>query len=768
MPYLQVALDNGGAGSILNVWNGVGTGPSYNGTPGVAAGVSSGWKTCSNTNCHYALSPSWSGKKQVGGLAFPATTYIVHIDSGTPLGWVSTNMTSGTGKIGQGDNTLLVLSGEATAATDYGAANTTPRTAFNAIWNTALGAGSNTTITGVTFNIYLQKANAADRVRLLLQSFNPSGGAATTIYDTGLVDPGGPVGSTAPFTHASPALAAAVPDGRKLGVTVNFQQGSVSSMRVYAATGTAGQNARVTISGSSATGAAPAPPRTTGDEAAIACNSCHQFGPDDATAGYKDGNQYYYDLPGSHAKHGYSLIAGNDPSADNALDSCTLCHPSEAAAYGSDHLDGLVDVRLGTIGTRIGSRAYADDGTYDEATRSCANVYCHAGRPTPQAAGKSWGYGASVCGQCHAVTPPYGKHGVHNAGNVSTTPSNGTTASAYDFSCYYCHPSGAAHVNYPVSAAQAADVSFAGTLGTQTLGGTYAAGGAAAGWDNVTGQGLSWSNGSCATYCHSNGRGGAALVTPTWNHSGFPSASCAGCHDTGGSATTLSARHGKHTDNTAGTGYGFTCDECHALTVANDSRTLPERGDGPGKPRRRQPDGAVRHDAARDDDVDRRQLHAGHGRMRGDVLPQRRDEYQERGDDPGERDPLGQHDQPAAVQLLPRGRGSAFRLAELRHVGHPAEQPPGARVVRLPDVPRPDDDDREHDHGRGQPRERLVPGERCGLRLHLRQRERLHLRVHLGVPRNGHTPMGDGDLGLLLRVPPGDGGDEQAARRGRQ
>gem|GEM_PF-2448643 len=318
-----------------------------------------------------------------------------------------------------------------------------------------------------------------------------------------------------------------------------------------------------------------APPRQTGDNTAIACNTCHQFAPDDATPGYKDNNQYYYAQPGSHAKHGVSLIGGTDPTAANASDTCTVCHLAGTASFGYDHADGAVDLRSGSIGTRAAGPAFSDDGTYDNASRTCSNVYCHAGRPTPQAAGKSWGFGSSACGACHAVTPPYGKHAVHNSGNTSTTPTNGSTAANYDFSCYYCHPSGSAHVNYPVTAGvQAAEVAFSGTLGGQTLSGTYTAGGAAAGWDNVTNQGLPWTNGSCASvYCHSNGQGGAPLVTPTWNHVGFPTATCTGCHDTGGSASLLSTRHRKHTDNTAGTGYNFTCDECHALTVANDSRT---------------------------------------------------------------------------------------------------------------------------------------------------------------------------------------------------
>jgi predicted CxxxxCH...CXXCH cytochrome family protein len=511
-------------------------------------------------------------------VAFPATTYIVNINNTTALGWVTTNMTTGTAKYGKNDNTTLVKSGQVTTSTYYGTTTAvTDNIAFTAVWNTAVPAGNNLTITGVTFRVNGRKGATADRIRLMLLYFNPSGGAETVIYDTGMINPSTwPTATpTTGFTHDNQSITpVAVPDGMKLGFRLRYNQTSATAMRLYVAS-TSGQtgNDNVTLYGTNSTGVAPAPPRTTGDTTAIACNTCHQFAPDDATAGYKDSNQYYYALPGSHAAHGVALVGGTNPANSAALDTCTVCHPAAADTYGSDHMSGTVNTRTGSIGTRTAGPAYADDGTFDNVTRTCSNVYCHAGRPTPQATGKSWGYGTAACGTCHAVTPPYGKHALHNNGNVATTPTETSTAGNYDFSCYYCHPSGTAHVNYPVSSFQAAQVAFSGTLGDNTLSGTYTPGVTTAGWDNVTSQGLSWTNGSCATYCHTNGRGGSALVTPTWNHAGFPTATCLGCHDTRGALTTLSTRHRKHTDNTAVTGYNYSCDECHAATVANDSWT---------------------------------------------------------------------------------------------------------------------------------------------------------------------------------------------------
>ena len=60
--YVDIALDNAivgfGAGKPQ---------PSYSGTKGLAANATNGWKTCNNTTCHYAESPSWAGKKQISG-----------------------------------------------------------------------------------------------------------------------------------------------------------------------------------------------------------------------------------------------------------------------------------------------------------------------------------------------------------------------------------------------------------------------------------------------------------------------------------------------------------------------------------------------------------------------------------------------------------------------------------------------------------------------------------------------------------------------------
>ena len=73
---------------------------------------------------------------------------------------------------------------------------------------------------------------------------------------------------------------------------------------------------------------------------------------------------------------------------------------------------------------------------------------------------------------------------------------------------------------------------------------------------------------TCTNYCHSNASPlNGTASTPAFTWTSGANLLCASCHATstfGG--TGLSAKHGKHL-----TGYAYTCDECHATTVADGS-----------------------------------------------------------------------------------------------------------------------------------------------------------------------------------------------------
>ncbi|HET9551441.1 MAG TPA: CxxxxCH/CxxCH domain-containing protein, partial [Anaeromyxobacteraceae bacterium] len=78
---------------------------------------------------------------------------------------------------------------------------------------------------------------------------------------------------------------------------------------------------------------------------------------------------------------------------------------------------------------------------------------------------------------------------------------------------------------------------------------------------------------SCTNYCHSNakplGQASATTVSVSWTATGTVG-TCTSCHATSAvSATDLSAKHAKHL-----TQYGYTCDECHAATMADNSSSV--------------------------------------------------------------------------------------------------------------------------------------------------------------------------------------------------
>ena len=71
-------------------------------------------------------------------------------------------------------------------------------------------------------------------------------------------------------------------------------------------------------------------------------------------------------------------------------------------------------------------------------------------------------------------------------------------------------------------------------------------------------------------YCHSNGAPfdkPTAYASPRWT-TDKDAVDCTSCHDDAGTSTTLSGRHGKHTDSS---GYTFDCEKCHSATVTGNS-----------------------------------------------------------------------------------------------------------------------------------------------------------------------------------------------------
>jgi predicted CxxxxCH...CXXCH cytochrome family protein len=271
---------------------------------------------------------------------------------------------------------------------------------------------------------------------------------------------------------------------------------------------------------------------------------------------------------------------------DNTQMACTSCHPS--GSYTVTHKSGFVNWSFAgspdpyadaeAYSVASGTRAPTDNAA-GRLYGTCSNTYCHSTVQTSPPGGAvthstpTWGTTTTGnCGTCHA-----GNGITDNAASLMSTGTHTThdNTTGYNVGCTACHTGAGTGTSLH------ADGRIQVTMGNSTWR-SFTLTGSTTIYDNTTGApavddnlavvGADASYGRCSSIpCHSNGQGGAPLVNPpVW---GATDTTCTYCHDRQGSSTTLSTRHQKHTDNTALTGYNYTCDECHATTVANDSRT---------------------------------------------------------------------------------------------------------------------------------------------------------------------------------------------------
>ncbi len=130
------------------------------------------------------------------------------------------------------------------------------------------------------------------------------------------------------------------------------------------------------------------------------CGACHG----NASNPAPDGSAYP-DTLGSHGRHVIQL--GYD---------CGLCHNTPEGPGGTGHFDFVqpADIVLAVTDSRIGPNA-----TYDPATKTCANVYCHNPNGTASPASPpKWGDSSTVtCGSCHAVLT-HAKEDLEGSGRI--------------------------------------------------------------------------------------------------------------------------------------------------------------------------------------------------------------------------------------------------------------------------------------------------------------------------------------------------------------
>lgn len=239
-----------------------------------------------------------------------------------------------------------------------------------------------------------------------------------------------------------------------------------------------------------------------------------------------------------------------------------------------------------------GNNSYADgDATYTGVCEVChtetayhqntsAGDHAHnAGTKCTNCHFHTEGFKGTGCDSCHGYPPVAdtatgGPDGLVNSPGVTgsvTAGAHGTHVNTKGFECEQCHVNsvgtGPEHNN---GAPQSISIGFSLFSGTY-LGGIYD-GQATANYDNSEVNTTVMNTGSLTCdnlYCHSNAApfdGVNVYEAPAWDGS----VTCASCHDEGGSITTLSAKHGVHTDESR---YAFPCEKCHDQT-ANGSTSI--------------------------------------------------------------------------------------------------------------------------------------------------------------------------------------------------
>ena len=296
------------------------------------------------------------------------------------------------------------------------------------------------------------------------------------------------------------------------------------------------------------------------------CNSCHS-----GTA-----------ATGSHSAHlGLSI-------------SCSTCHSATAASNTTlvpgttRHINGTTDVVI------------SPSGVYNAPAQTCS-VYCHSNGTVKL--NVKWGSAHLTCAAyCHPTLS--GAHTAH-VGNLLATGAaygdgaNYSSETMYRYGCATCHPAEPSkHMNGSV------EVTLMPGSVDQPL--RYNNNLVVAEGVGVAGSGMTGTSGSSvvcsATYCHSNGWVGGALVyasSPNWYGGQFAGDKCANCHGNSPNTTIVgSAAHGRHVVSihtglvvnldgsfipvaaTAGTvaGHGdpsqsttINCNVCHSSTVTNSA-----------------------------------------------------------------------------------------------------------------------------------------------------------------------------------------------------
>ncbi|MFO0614834.1 MAG: hypothetical protein U0414_19760 [Polyangiaceae bacterium] len=267
--------------------------------------------------------------------------------------------------------------------------------------------------------------------------------------------------------------------------------------------------------------------------------------------------------------HGDPPATGAHGAHAGAL-ACTDCHPARVDARSLDHPDGTTDLAFGPL-----AAAHGHKPTFDAASGTCADFYCHLGKSA------SWSPGSSEgCTACHDSPPPWhARFGASGAPCATCHPSGSThvdgSVEVLPLACDACHgagPLGAPPPRLPESTgpdahARHLDPSLPDRIGRiavcancHIVPATVDAPGHVDGAppaDVVLGSAAQYdaTTGGCVVRCHGKGK-------PVWTDTSGAARACDGCHAFPPATTTSGAIHPPAAPDLA------TCVTCHAYDVS--------------------------------------------------------------------------------------------------------------------------------------------------------------------------------------------------------
>ena len=293
-------------------------------------------------------------------------------------------------------------------------------------------------------------------------------------------------------------------------------------------------------------------------EAALQCYDCHGT--------RANGDNRPLDAPYRNVTTGgFQGTHRNHLSVNAGAAGCAPCHPG-STSYNSAHRDGTITLSRNINSSHVAARYLNQTSAFSRWSTSfpqsaspnpgnCSNVNCHFETATPR-----WGSASlsapSGCNSCHGAPPQDGSHAQHfNA----FTSSAGRT---FQHICVKCHNGNPSFGHATSAGRRGLRISFtdpANNAGIYTGDVSY---------PNYLPSNMPSRSGACNTlYCHSNAAPfdkANVYKSPNW---GGAALVCTSCHDGSGPLTSLSGRHGKHTDNAS---YAFACERCHNGTVTGN------------------------------------------------------------------------------------------------------------------------------------------------------------------------------------------------------